>query len=61
MLCYYCEVPIEKHSAKGAKLCLEQVGRLVMEKGGLPFDDVDSTRHPKDIVESCIKDHNLDN
>ena len=61
MNCYYCEVPTEKHSKRGLQLCLEQVCRIIRDKAQLPYDDADSTRHPKDIVESCIKDHDLGN
>ncbi len=61
MLCYYCEVQIERHDADHARFCLERVCKLVREKGGLPFDYADSTRHHKSIVEAFLKEHDLDN
>jgi len=61
MLCYYCEARIESHDVDHARFCLERVCKLVREKGGLPFDYADSTRHRKSIVEAFLKEHDLDN
>lgn len=57
--CYNCNESFKTHDKPKRNDCLVQLCKTSQKETGLALDDLDLTRHPQHIVDSCKMDNGI--